>query len=115
MITEARVDELFEFVDKELKKIKRFRKLPGGVVLTGGSAKLPGIDILARERLQLAARVGKLQPISGLVDTVEDVSYATAVGLMLLDMLLPPQQGARFSTENPLSIVDTLFRRFKRK
>jgi len=100
---------------KELRKIKRYRKLPGGVVLTGGSAKLPGIEGMAKEKLQLAARVGSLQPISGLVESVEDVSYATAVGLMLLDMLLPVQQPTRFTPENPLNLVDSLFRRFKRK
>ena len=41
MIVEARVDELFDFVEKELQKIKKVRKLPGGIVLTGGTAKMP--------------------------------------------------------------------------
>ncbi len=90
MIAEARVDELFEFVDKELKRIHRSRKLPGGVVLVGGTANLPGIADFAKEKLQLAARVGKLQNIGGLIDTVEDPAYASGVGLMLLDMLLMP-------------------------
>ncbi len=49
MITEARVDELFEFADKELKKIQRSRKLPGGVVIVGGTAKLPAIADFARK------------------------------------------------------------------
>lgn len=90
MIVEARVDELLEYVDKELQKIKRSRKLPGGIILTGGSAKLPGIDEFTRDKLELPARKGKLQNLSGLVDTVEDPSYVTVVGLMLLDMLLLP-------------------------
>lgn len=90
MIAEARVDELFEYVDKELKKIQRSRKLPGGVVIVGGTANLPGIAEFAKEKLQLAARVGSLQPLDGLIDTVGDPSYTAAVGLMLLDMLLVP-------------------------
>lgn len=90
MIIEARVEELLEYVDKELQKIKRSRKLPGGIVLTGGTAKMPGLDEFARERLQLPARKGKLHNVGGLVDTVEDESYVTVVGLMLLDMLLLP-------------------------
>lgn len=94
MITEARVDELFEYIDKELRKIQRSRKLPGGVVLVGGTAKLPGLAEFAKERLQLPARVGKLQMLAGLVDTVEDTAYYTAVGLMLLDMLLLPEATA---------------------
>jgi cell division protein FtsA len=94
MIVEARVEELLEFVDKELKKIGRSRKLPGGVVLVGGTAKLPGIANFTREKLQLAARIGKLQPVGGLQDTVDDPAFYTAAGLMLLDMLLLPAEGA---------------------
>jgi cell division protein FtsA len=90
MIIEARVEELFEFVDAELEKIGRSRKLPGGVVLTGGTAKLPGLAEFARDQLQLPARVGTLQSVTGLADTVDDPSYYTVIGLMLLDMLLMP-------------------------
>lgn len=90
MIIGARVEELLEYVDKELQKIKRSRKLPGGIVITGGSAKLPGLDDFARDKLQLPARIGKLHNVGGLVDTVEDQAYITVVGLMLLDMLLLP-------------------------
>lgn len=117
MITEARVDELLEFVEKELKKIQRSRKLPGGVVLVGGSAKLPGIAPFTREKLQLAARVGKLQSVAGLVDTVQDPSYYTAVGLMLLDMLLMPSgahHGSVPKTANVFGLVEGLVKRFKR-
>lgn len=116
MITEARVDEIFDYVDKELHKIRRSRKLPGGVVLTGGTAKLPGIADFAKEKLQLAARVGKLQPISGLVDTAEDVAYTTVVGLMLLDMLLsaePMEASSKMSVNGAMGMVDSLFRRFR--
>jgi len=116
MITEARVEELFEYADKELARIHRAHKLPGGVVLVGGAAKLPGLSAFAREKMQLAARVGKLRAVSGLIDTVADPMYATAVGLMMLDMLLVPelnqshggQAGAR-----ALNFVDNLFRKFK--
>ncbi len=116
MITEARVDELFDFVDRELHRIKRARKLPGGIVLTGGTAKMPGIAEFTREKLQLAARVGQLQPISGLVESVEDVSYSTAVGLMLLDMLLLPEQtqGRGQAIHNAAGIVDSLLRLVRR-
>ncbi len=99
MISEARVEELLEYVDKELHKIKRSRKLPGGIVLVGGTAKIPGLDEFTREKLQLPARIGKLHNIGGLVDTVEDQAFTTAIGLMLLDMLLlpalPPVSGSR--------------------
>ncbi len=94
MITEARVEELMEMVDKELKRVHRSRKLPGGVVLTGGTSKLPGLAEFTKDKLQLAARLGQIQPLGGIIDAVQDPGYFTAVGLMMLDMLLmPPPSG----------------------
>jgi cell division protein FtsA len=117
MIVEARAEELMEYVDKELQKIKRSRKLPGGIVLTGGTSKLPGLDELAKEKLQLPARIGKLHNIGGLVDTVEDQSYVTVVGLMILDMLLlpnlPPGAGNK-TGQQARAIFDGMFHRFRR-
>ncbi|MEO8863105.1 MAG: cell division protein FtsA [Candidatus Saccharimonadales bacterium] len=118
MITEARVEELFEFVDKELKKISRARKLPGGVVLVGGTAKLPGIAAYAQEKLQLAARVGTLQTLAGLVDTVDDPSFATAIGLMQLDMLLMPERGSNTRgtpNQSALGMIEGLINRFRKR
>jgi cell division protein FtsA len=116
LITEARVEELLEYVDKELKKIHRSRKLPGGVVIVGGTAKLPGIAEFTKEKLQLAARLGSLQPMGGLIDTVQDPAYAAAVGLMMLDMLLVPAGFAPTGQPNGsvFGLVDGLLRKFKR-
>lgn len=118
MITEARVEELFELVDKELKRIHRSRKLPGGIVLVGGTAKLPGIAEFAREKLQLAARVGQLQPLTGVLDAVNEPAYFPAVGLMQLDMLLMPgPDGRHLGEPNPsvFNMVDDLWQRLRRK
>lgn len=115
LITEARIEELLEIVDKELKKIHRSRKLPGGVVLVGGTSKLPGLAEFTKGKLQLAARVGSLQPMGGLIDTVQDTAYATAVGLMMLDMLLVP--AGHVTNGQPSSsvfgLIDGLFKKFK--
>lgn len=119
MILEARIEELLEYVDKELKKIQKSRRLPGGVVLVGGSSGLPGLAEFTRETLQLPARLGKLLPLGGLVDAIEDEPYVTAIGLMWLDMLL----GQSF--DSPKTGVDgmvglgtaatNVFKRFRRK
>lgn len=118
MITGARVEELLEYVNRELQKIKRAGKLPGGAVMTGGTSSLPGIDEFAREHLELPARVGRLHNIGGLVDTVDDNSYTTVVGLMLLDMLLlpslPPVHGRGKGTQQARAILDGMFHRFRR-
>jgi len=116
MIVEARVEELMEYIDKELKKIQRSRKLPGGVVLVGGTAKLPGLAEYSRDALGLAVRVGKLQPLGGLLDTVNDPAYFTAVGLMLLDMLLSPIDAPVDGKPNStvFGLVNGLLGRFKK-
>lgn len=117
MIIEARVEELLELVDKELKRIGRSRKLPGGVVLVGGTSKLPGIAEITKEKLQLAARLGELQPMNGLVDTVQDITYSTAVGLMLLDMLLLPAGEGSMGQPNDgaFGMVEGLIKRLRKK
>ncbi len=117
MIIDARVEELFEYVDKELQKINRSRKLPGGVVIVGGSAKLPGITQIAKEKMGLAARIGQLRDVQGLADTVNDSSFCTATGLMMLDMLLGGEEKESLDysvSESPLNMINALWRRFKK-
>ncbi len=115
MIVEARVEELLEYVDKELQRIKRSRKLPGGIVLTGGGSKLPGLADFTRDKLQLASRLAKLESIGGLADTVSDQSYVVVIGLMLLDMLLlPALPPVNFDAKNSAkNIISKLFSRTK--
>jgi len=79
-IISDRILEMFEEVNKELKKIGRERKLVGGIVLTGGGASLPKIAELAREKFHLPSRVGKPKGILGLDD---DPGLATVCGLVL--------------------------------
>ena len=114
MIIEARIEELLEFVQKELQRIKRVRKLPGGIVLTGGSSNLPGLALFTREKMQLATRINKLENIGGLIDAVEDQSYSVVVGLMLLDMLLMPATPLSNNLSTNLNAKD-LFRSFMKK
>jgi cell division protein FtsA len=115
MICEARVDELFEFIDKELQRIRRSRKLPGGAVITGGTAKLPGLAEYAREKLQVAARIGKIRNVTGLVDTIEDEIFTTSVGLMILDMLLLPQDNpAKTDQKNNIGSVTSFIQKLWR-
>jgi cell division protein FtsA len=121
MIVEARVEEIFEYVDKELKKIHRSRKLPGGVVLTGGTAQLPGLVEFTKEVLELPARVGTYKHIKRVVDGANDSEFAPAVGLMLMDMYLGPAaevsyadgHGGVFASVN--SQVNTILGRFKKR
>ncbi|MFJ8515347.1 cell division protein FtsA [Lysinibacillus xylanilyticus] len=72
----ARLEELFELVIDELARLG-VRDLPGGVVLTGGVAKLEGIAQLARQILQTRVRIYTPDYIG-----VREPSFTTAVGLI---------------------------------
>jgi len=79
-IIEARVSEIFDQVNRELKKISRQGLLPAGIVLTGGGAKLPKIVELAKKELKLPCRIGLAQ---GFFPSQEDPSLSTVCGLIL--------------------------------
>jgi cell division protein FtsA len=97
LIVEARVEEILEYADKELKKIHRSRKLPGGIVLTGGTAHLPGLVDFTKEVMELPARIGNYKHIKRVVDGIDEQEFAPAVGLMLLDMFLGPPAEISFT------------------
>jgi len=81
-IIEARAEEILEMVLKEIKRSGYDGLLPAGVVLCGGTAELPGLRDLARQALNLPARIGEPQNLRGLVDTLQSPAYATSVGLL---------------------------------
>ncbi|MDB5186925.1 MAG: ftsA [Candidatus Saccharibacteria bacterium] len=85
-IVEARLEEIFDAIQKELKKAGRAGQLPSGVVLTGGTANLKGIAQYAKEKLGLAARIGKSAGYGGVAENIDQPEFATAVGLMLVDV-----------------------------
>jgi cell division protein FtsA len=85
-IAGARLEEIFQLVRAELRKVGKDVMLPGGVVLTGGGAKMTGIEELAKEALQLPAVVGKPEGFTGIVDRINDPAYAAPIGLMLENM-----------------------------
>ena len=106
-IIEARLSEIFELVDKELKKINRQGLLPAGVVLLGGGAKMPSLVDLAKEGLRLPAQVGFPLELEGIVDEVDDPAFATAVGLLLWGIDERVKSNGRISLPQ-LSITSTV-------
>ena len=82
-IMEARLEQILNMVAAEIRRSGYDGLLPAGVVLTGGTARLPGIGDLAQRVLNLPVRVGVPQGISGLTDTLDSPAYAASVGLAL--------------------------------
>ncbi len=82
-IMEARLIEILELTNKELKKIDRQGLLPAGVILLGGGSKVPGLVDLAKKELRLPVQVGFPLELEGIIDEIEDPSFSTAIGLVL--------------------------------
>ncbi|MDX2186304.1 MAG: cell division protein FtsA [Opitutaceae bacterium] len=83
-ITSLRVWEIFEVVKKKLGLAFDPERIAAGVVLTGGTAKLPGITEAAAKVFGVPARIGEL-PMS-INERVRDPAYATSLGLLFVGM-----------------------------
>ena len=88
-IMESRLEEIFDLVNGELKLFHKFGELPGGVVLVGGGAKLPGITDLAKQEMKLSAQIGfaesdEWESEGGTFkEFLEDPEFTSAFGLVL--------------------------------
>lgn len=85
-IITARLEEIFHYVNLELKSINREALLPAGVILTGGGILVPGAVELAKRQLRLPAQIGYPKPLGGILDQVDGPASATVVGLLLLSL-----------------------------
>ncbi len=82
-IITARVNEIFDAIQREINNSGYASKIRAGLVFTGGGAKLTGIDILAESYFQKPSRIGSPKTIKGLEDLRGKTRYSTAVGLLL--------------------------------
>lgn len=81
-IIEARVEEIFELANRELKAIDRDGMLPAGAVIVGGSSKIMGCVDLAKEILKLPTQNGFPKELGGIADKVDEPGFITAIGLI---------------------------------
>jgi cell division protein FtsA len=94
-VIKPRAVEILDLVRRAIEeKMGALELLAGNVVITGGSALMPGLDQVAADRFRLPVRIGKPHGMSGLVDVVASPAHATAVGLvrygMRQELLRPP-------------------------
>ncbi len=84
-IIRSRMEELFELILLELPTTDYQTLAPCGLVLTGGTANLTGLDELGKSMLRIPVRTG--QPLGasiyGITDVLHDPAYATTTGLIL--------------------------------
>lgn len=92
-IIDARVLEIFDLVQKELKKYS-LSKLPAGLVLCGGGARLPKVKEFAKKCFKLSCKIGK--PID-FFPKVENPELTTACGLILQEQETLEEDGSGHS------------------
>lgn len=84
LIVQERLTEIFHGVRKELAKAGYDRRLPEGMVLVGGGAKMRDIEVFAKKVLEASVRVGKPTGMNGVGESIERPEFAAAAGLALI-------------------------------
>lgn len=82
-VVKARLDEIFTEVRKKLKSAHYDQRLPEGIVLTGGGAKMRDIDSYAKNCLEAAVEIGIPKGLNGVAESIEKPEFATAIGLAM--------------------------------
>jgi len=82
-VVRARLEEILKLIALELPGAEYVKEVPAGLVLTGGSSNLLGIETLGQEVVGLPVRVGVPAGVYGITDILPDPAYATSVGLLL--------------------------------
>ena len=71
-IVRARIEEIVRLVMLELPQTEYEQLVPAGLVFTGGSSNLSGIDALARDMIRLPVRVGSPTNLPGIPESLRD-------------------------------------------
>lgn len=85
-VIEARIEEMFEMVKREIKRSGYDGLLRAGAVVTGGGAQIPATRELAEKILDFPVRIGKPEKLTGMADILRNPSYSTSVGLLRLGL-----------------------------
>jgi len=114
-IIEPRVEELLDLAMQEVEDAGYRDLVPAGLVLTGGSSLLDGLDEFASQRYDIPVRRGKIpQGIHGLRDIVESPIYATSIGLLRYAVETKDFKKPEFSEPRRASVIGKLFAWFNR-
>ncbi|MCX6647694.1 MAG: cell division protein FtsA [bacterium] len=77
-----RMEEIFSLIHDSLQRGGYLKKLPSGLVITGGTSLLPGITEMASEVFGVQARIGYPRDIGGLSEESRSPIYSTSIGLV---------------------------------
>ncbi|MHB1000945.1 MAG: cell division protein FtsA [Armatimonadota bacterium] len=82
-IIEPRMSEICQFVLEHIESSGCRDLIPAGLVFTGGGSLVPGFKELASEMTGLPVRIGKPSGVTGMIESISEPMYSTAIGLVL--------------------------------
>jgi len=85
-IIEPRLLEIFEIIYDRFEKENLLDLIPRGLVLSGGSSQIFGIDEIAKSYFLMPVRLGISKKFVSKVDNLENPIYSTTIGLLLYYM-----------------------------
>ena len=82
-IIEARLSDIFEFIENHLKRLGRSGLLPAGIIITGGGSGIAEIEERAKHFFKLPARISIPTVANNSRNQIKDSSWSVAYGLCL--------------------------------
>lgn len=82
-IIEARLSDIFELIENNLKKIKRNGLLPAGIIFVGGGSTILGLPELSKSILKLPSSLGTTDMFGNMKTKLRDSAWFTALGLII--------------------------------
>ena len=104
---QPRIEQIYQMVRDELARSGYERLLRAGVVITGGSATMPGMVELGEEMFHNTVKLGLPRYEGSLRDIVRNPRYATAVGLLMEGVT---QRRRGLKVQGPVTFRQTLAR-----
>lgn len=111
-IVQARLKDLFELIDSNLKKVNRSGLLPAGIIITGGSAFISNLDLSAKNALKIPARVANTDIHTISKGRLRDASWSVAYGLTMLEDTAgaPAQNGLKDALKSLKQYSSSIFK-----
>ncbi|MFZ1020024.1 MAG: cell division FtsA domain-containing protein [Minisyncoccia bacterium] len=94
-IIEARLLDIFESIENNLKKIKRSELLPAGAVFVGGGANIPSLVELSKSVLKIPSSIGGSEIFGNNKTKLRDPAWFAALGLLTTENSAYGENSAR--------------------
>src|SRR3989344_4761018 len=108
-IIEARLSDIFELVEKHLKKMNRSGLLPAGAIITGGGSHINEIEEISKVMLRLPSRIGSADSFVNEKIKPKDSSWFVALGLCIAGKNSLQNEMSEHSLKNTIKNIKKSF------